>query len=128
MKGLWTLPNFITLVRLATLPFFLLSIAEGRFERLDELRRCIGPSRLKTPGWRDELLTAIADAHVNDSEPFIRETDPSDDMEGLVVKLEENGVVVERAKLVRDTFKSPGHQTSSQWLAARRVKNRLAAQ
>lgn len=31
MKGLWTLPNFITLVRLATLPFFLLSIAEGRF-------------------------------------------------------------------------------------------------
>ena len=31
MKGLWTLPNFITLVRLAMLPFFLLSIAEGRF-------------------------------------------------------------------------------------------------
>ena len=32
MKGLWTLPNFITLVRLAALPFFLLSIAEGRFK------------------------------------------------------------------------------------------------
>jgi cardiolipin synthase (CMP-forming) len=31
VKGLWTLPNFITLVRLAALPFFLLSIAEGRF-------------------------------------------------------------------------------------------------
>lgn len=31
MKGLWTLPNFITLVRLAALPFFLLAIAEGRF-------------------------------------------------------------------------------------------------
>lgn len=31
MKGLWTLPNFITLVRLAALPFFLLSIAEGSF-------------------------------------------------------------------------------------------------
>ena len=31
MKGLWTLPNFITLLRLAALPFFLLSIAEGRF-------------------------------------------------------------------------------------------------
>jgi cardiolipin synthase len=31
VKGLWTLPNFITLVRLAMLPFFLLSIAEGRF-------------------------------------------------------------------------------------------------
>lgn len=31
MKGLWTLPNFITLVRLAALPFFLLAIAEGSF-------------------------------------------------------------------------------------------------
>ena len=31
MRGPWTLPNFITLLRLATLPFFLLSIAEGRF-------------------------------------------------------------------------------------------------
>jgi cardiolipin synthase len=31
VKGLWTLPNFITLIRLAALPFFLLSIAEGRF-------------------------------------------------------------------------------------------------
>jgi cardiolipin synthase len=31
VKGLWTLPNFITLLRLAALPFFLLSIAEGRF-------------------------------------------------------------------------------------------------
>jgi cardiolipin synthase len=30
VKGLWTLPNFITLVRLAALPFFLLAIAEGR--------------------------------------------------------------------------------------------------
>ena len=31
MKGPWTLPNFITLLRLAALPIFLLSIAEGRF-------------------------------------------------------------------------------------------------
>lgn len=31
MNGPWTLPNFITLLRLAALPFFLLAIAEGRF-------------------------------------------------------------------------------------------------
>lgn len=31
MRGPWTLPNFITLLRLAALPFFLLAIAEGRF-------------------------------------------------------------------------------------------------
>jgi cardiolipin synthase (CMP-forming) len=31
MKGPWTLPNFITLLRLAALPFFLLCVSEGRF-------------------------------------------------------------------------------------------------
>ncbi len=31
LRGPWTLPNFITLVRLAALPFFLVSIAGGRF-------------------------------------------------------------------------------------------------
>jgi len=30
LRGPWTLPNFITLLRLAALPFFLFSIAEGR--------------------------------------------------------------------------------------------------
>ena len=31
LKGPWTLPNFITLLRLAALPFFLFAISEGRF-------------------------------------------------------------------------------------------------
>jgi cardiolipin synthase len=32
LSGPWTLPNFITLIRLAALPFFLVSIADGRFD------------------------------------------------------------------------------------------------
>jgi cardiolipin synthase len=31
VKGPWTLPNFITLLRLAALPFFLYAITQGRF-------------------------------------------------------------------------------------------------
>ena len=31
MKGPWTLPNFITLLRLAMLPFFLMAISNGSF-------------------------------------------------------------------------------------------------
>jgi cardiolipin synthase (CMP-forming) len=31
MKGPWTLPNFITLLRLAMLPFFLVAISDGSF-------------------------------------------------------------------------------------------------
>jgi hypothetical protein len=100
-------------------------LAEGTFQKLDEVRALLGPSRFKTPGWRDELLTAIALADVEDCERFIRETDPSDDMEGLVLKREENGVVVARAKYVRPGFRSPYLHTSSQWLAQRKVRNRV---
>lgn len=32
MRGPWTLPNFITLLRLAVLPFFLYTISIGRFD------------------------------------------------------------------------------------------------
>lgn len=32
MRGPWTLPNFITLLRLAMLPFFLVAISDGRFD------------------------------------------------------------------------------------------------
>jgi cardiolipin synthase len=31
LRGPWTLPNFITLIRLAALPFFLVCISDGRF-------------------------------------------------------------------------------------------------
>jgi cardiolipin synthase (CMP-forming) len=31
LRGPWTLPNFITLLRLAALPFFLFAIADGNF-------------------------------------------------------------------------------------------------
>jgi hypothetical protein len=103
-------------------------LADGRFSSLSELKLLVGPSRCKTPSWRDELLVAIADAKVGDYERFVRETDPSDDMEGLVLKLEEDGVVKERAKLVRTGFKSPYLHSSSQWLAQRKVKNRIAMQ
>ena len=65
---------------------------------------------------------------MEDVERFLRETDPSDDMEGVVLKRERDGVVVERAKFVRPGFKSPYLHSSSQWLAARKVRNLIASQ
>lgn len=100
-------------------------LAEGVFTSLDQIRVLVGPSRFKTPAWREELLTAIAEASVDDCERFVRETDPSDDMEGVVLKREEDGIVVARAKYVRPGFKSPYLQTSSTWLAQRKVRNRV---
>jgi hypothetical protein len=96
---------------------------EGTARTFDEVTRCLGPSRFKTPRWRDELASAIARADVQDAERFLRETDPSDHMEGVVLKCERDGVVVERAKYVRPGFRSPYLHSSSQWLAARKVRN-----
>lgn len=102
-------------------------LAEGVFTSLEQIRLLVGPSRFKTPGWRDELLTAIAEASVDDCERFVRETDPSDDMEGLVLKREEDGIVIARAKYVRPGLMSSYMHTSSQWVAQRKVRNRVVA-
>lgn len=102
-------------------------LVEGRFANLEELTRHLGRSRFKSPSWRDQLLAAIASANVDDPERFIHETDPSDDMEGLVFKREHAGIVAARAKYVRPGFKSPYLHSSSAWLAQRTVRNRMAA-
>lgn len=102
-------------------------LAETSFTSLAQMTRHLGPSRFKTPDWRERLVAAIADANVDDSERFLKETDPSDEMEGLVFKREEGGIVVNRAKYVRPGFKSPHLHSSSQWLADRRVRNRISS-
>jgi len=103
-------------------------LAAGQFQALSELLPFLGPSRFKTPGWRDELLFAIAEAEVSDAERFVRETDPSDDMEGLYLKVEEGGIVTARAKFVRPGYR-PGFSTSNAtWQRSRTVKNRVLAQ
>jgi hypothetical protein len=96
---------------------------EGKLDSLDELTPLLGPSRFKTPGWRDELLSAVAEACVSDGERWVRETDPSDDMEGLYVKAEAGGFVTGRAKYVRDGYRQPFNVTHSGWMRTRRVQN-----
>lgn len=103
-------------------------LAEGSFAELGEITRHLGRSNFKSPAWRDRLLTAIAAAECpGDVERFVNETDPSDDMEGLVFKREHAGMVIERAKYVRPSFKNPYLHSSSQWLAKRKVRNGVAA-
>lgn len=100
-------------------------LAEGTFSSMDELVVFLGPSRFKTPRWRDELLQAIWEAEVSDADRFLRETDPSDDMEGLVIKLESAGAVLERAKFVRFGARQDFMNASVNILRTRRVENRV---
>jgi hypothetical protein len=65
----------------------------------------VGPSRFKTPGWRDVLRAQVVELGY-DWDLVWRHTDPSDLMEGLYIKWEEDGVVRGRYKFVRHDFVS----------------------
>ena len=65
----------------------------------------LAPSHFKTADWRDALRRQVDEAGLN-WELVWRHTDPSDLMEGLYIKWEEDGVVKGRYKFVRQDFVS----------------------
>jgi hypothetical protein len=84
----------------------------------------LGPSRYKTPRWR-EALAESCDAQGLDPTAVLAETDASDEMEGLYVKVEEDGRVLERFKYVRAGFLTTVLHSGSHWLDRPIVPNRL---
>jgi hypothetical protein len=97
----------------------------GTATTLDDLIALIGPSLYKGPSWRQHLVEACAAAGVGEEQAW-RETDPSDLMEGLYIKVEEDGHVVERYKYVRASFLSAVRDSGTHWLRRPIVANRLA--
>ncbi len=97
----------------------------GRPKRLDDLTGLVGPSRYKTPAWRDHLADSAREVS-RDLDTILRETDPSDHAEGLYLKHEEDGEVLGRYKWVRAGFLSAVVESGSHWLARPIVPNRLA--
>ena len=61
-----------------------------------------------------------------DVERQVRETDVSDTMEGLYIKIEENGQVVDRLKYVRASFTQTVDVAQTHWLDRPIVPNGLA--
>jgi hypothetical protein len=56
----------------------------------------------------------------------VRETDPSDDMEGLYVKIEDDAHVTGRFKYVRRSFLTSVVDSGTHWLNRPIVPNELA--
>ena len=100
-------------------------VAEGEFQKLDELTELVGQSRYKGSSWRDSLAKAAIQAG-QDPERISKETDPSDDMEGLYVKHEEGGRVAGRYKWIRASFLTCVLDSGNHWLDRPIVPNRLA--
>jgi hypothetical protein len=88
---------------------------EGLIDRPQDLRALIGPSRCIAG---DHLLhlRAACIRHGLDPDRALGETDPTGLMEGLYIKVEEDGIVSERYKFVRTGFLQTVLDSGSHWL------------
>lgn len=98
----------------------------GPCRDLAEVMSFIGPSRYKSQSWRD-ILNAAARARGLEAEQTWKETDLSDLMEGLYIKVEEGGRVVERYKFIRASFLTTVLDSGSHWLRRPMLPNQLEA-
>ena len=98
---------------------------EGSLGSAGELTALIAFSAYKSPAWRRHLAEA-AGVPPNRPDLVMRQTDPSDLMEGLYIKVEDDGVVAERFKYVRPDFLATVLDSESHWQSRPILPNRLA--
>lgn len=89
------------------------------------LPRLVARSRYKSPRWKETLAAVAGDSGVT-AERAGLETDPSDDAEGLYLKVEDGDEVVARYKWIRASFHASVLDSGSHWLARPIVPNQLA--
>jgi hypothetical protein len=90
-----------------------------------ELEALVKPSLYKTAQWRENLRRAAEAAGADPETVAARETDTSDLAEGLYVKWEKDGRVVERYKWVRRDFIDAILDSGSHWRDRPLIKNSL---
>jgi hypothetical protein len=96
----------------------------GTARTLDALVELIGASVHKSPSWRERLAAVVCERGL-DSDRVSKETDPSDLMEGIYIKVEEGGRVVARYKYIRANFLTCVVDSGTHWLQRPIVPNQL---
>ena len=99
-------------------------LAEGCFKRMEDVLQYLGNSRFITES-HIERLRAAAEKQGLDPDKICRETDMSMTMEGLYLKIEENGCVADRVKYVRASFLQTVEESGTHWLDRPIVPNGL---
>lgn len=97
---------------------------EGALRKHAALTALVGRSRFKSATWHARLAET-AEARGLDALRVARETDPSDEMEGLYIKVEEEDRVVGRYKFVRASFLTTVVDSGTHWLNRPIVPNAL---
>lgn len=91
---------------------------------LEVVKSNVGRSHFKTPEWKENLVKVAARAG-QDSDRVLKETDPSDRMEGLYIKWEEGGQVLGRYKWIRPNFVQAILESGTHWKARPIIPNQL---
>jgi hypothetical protein len=99
-------------------------LSEGPLHSMDELRPMIRPSLYKSPDWKPRLEGLYEEQKMSALRAW-KETDASDYSEGLYLKVEEEGQVVERLKFVRASFLTSILESETHWLNRPIIPNQL---
>lgn len=102
-----------------------LVLHEGPVETKEELERYVTHSYFKTGNWNFNLLKSAANAGY-DIELASKQTDSSDLMEGLYIKIEKDGIVTDRLKWVRNSFVNAIADSGDHWADRTIIPNVLA--
>lgn len=100
-------------------------LGEGEFPDYNELLGLLGPSKYITAGQRECLCKVAADLGI-DPQACCDESELSGLAEGLYIKVEEDGRVVDRLKFVRSEFKQSMELSGSHWHDRPIIPNQLA--
>src|SRR5581483_5730819 len=95
---------------------------EAKDENL--LKNLAGRSLYKSNNWLELLKQLSAESNARE-DMTIAQTDPSDLMEGLYIKVEEQGRVVERYKFIRESFLTAVIDSETHWLDRPIIPNQL---
>jgi hypothetical protein len=89
------------------------------------LKSLIRPSRYKSDQWKEQLGETARVKRL-DGDPILGETDSSDLMEGLYIKVESDSKVSGRYKYIRASFLTAVLDSGSHWVDRPIAPNRLA--
>ena len=99
-------------------------LASGTFRDMDEILAHLGPSHYISV---DHVVHLREDAARLGLDPdrIASETDASRAMEGIYIKVEDDGQVVDRMKYVRASFRQAVEESSTPWLERVIIPNRI---
>lgn len=98
-------------------------LAEGVFNNKEDILKYLTKSLYSTENARANLIETAIKEGLN-VEEVLSESDTSSLSEGLYIKVEENGVVEERMKFVRQGYLQP-QNTSTRWIDKPIIPNKL---